>query len=127
MRIRVLLAEDSECVRRGIRQVLSSQDEIEIVGESADFGQTIRLANELQPEVIVMDLHMPDETKIVPGNFRSHLNHGSKLVAISIWNDEPTRQLAESFGAAVLLDKMGLGETLIPAIVKLYRERGVAA
>ncbi len=105
---------------------MSSVDGIEIVGESTDFSQTIRLANDLRPEVIVMDLHMPDETKIAPGNFRSHLNCGSKLVAISIWNDEPSKQLAESFGAAVLLDKMGLGETLIPAIVQLYRERAVA-
>lgn len=127
MAIKVLLAEDSESVRRGIRRVLSSQDGIEIVGESADFSQTIRLADELQPDLIVMDLHMSDETKIVPRDFRSCLNHGSKLLAISIWNDEPSKQLAESFGAAVLLDKMGLVETLIPAIVKLYREGGVAA
>jgi DNA-binding NarL/FixJ family response regulator len=127
MPIKVLLAEDSESVRRGIRQVLSSQDGIEIVGECADFCQTIRLANELQPEVIVMDLHMPDETNIVSRDFSSHLNHGSQLVAISIWNDEPSKRLAESFGAVVLLDKMGLGETLIPTIVRLCRGRGVAA
>jgi|HubBroStandDraft_2_1064218.scaffolds.fasta_scaffold200266_2 two-component system response regulator NreC len=82
MAIRVLLAEDSECVRRGIGQVLSSQDGIELVGESTDFSQTIRLANELQPEVIIMDLHMPDETKIPSRDFRSHLNLGTKLVAI---------------------------------------------
>ena len=127
MAIRVLLAEDSECVRRGIGQVLSSQDGIELVGESTDFSQTIRLANELQPEVIVMDLHVPDETKITSRDFRSHVNLGTRLVAISFWNDEPSQQLAESFGAAVLLDKMGLGETLIPTIVQLCRERGVAA
>jgi DNA-binding NarL/FixJ family response regulator len=57
---------------------LSSQDGIEIVGESADFGQTIQLANELQPEVIIIDLHMPDEINIASQDFKSHLNHASR-------------------------------------------------
>jgi chemotaxis response regulator CheB len=43
--IRVLLADDSEIVRRAIRQVLSSQSGIEIVGEAADFSRTVMMAN----------------------------------------------------------------------------------
>jgi DNA-binding NarL/FixJ family response regulator len=127
MPIKVLLAEDSECVRRGIRQILSSQDGIEIVGESADFGQTIQLANELQPEVIIIDLHMPDQASVVPQDFKSHVNHGSQLLAISIWNDADSKILAEGFGAAALLDKMDLCSTLIPAIMQLRQKRTVVA
>ncbi len=59
--ITVLLAADSELVRRGIRQLLATQSEIEIVAEAADFAQTIQLANDLKPRLIVMDLHMPEE------------------------------------------------------------------
>jgi DNA-binding NarL/FixJ family response regulator len=119
MPIKILLADDSEIVRRGIRQLLSAQSEIVIVAETANFAQTIQVANDLKPQVIVMDLHMPDETSFTPQDVMSKLNHSSKLLAISVWNDEDTRTLAESFGARSLLDKMDLAQELIPTINRL--------
>jgi chemotaxis response regulator CheB len=124
--IKVFLADDSEIMRRGIRQLLASQTEIEVVGEAADFRQTVQMANDLKPQVIVLDLHMPNETKIAPQDFKSHLIYGSQLIAISIWNDEPSKRLAEDFGA-VLLDKTDLGSRLIPTILQVGRKRGMAA
>src|SRR5580704_15366517 len=125
--IKILLADDSEIMRRGIRRLLASQSEIEIVGESANFAQTIQLANDLNPQVIVMDLHMPDETSFTPQDVVSKLNHGSKLLAISVWNDEAARTLAENLGALSLLDKMDLAEKLIPTITRLVSLKGRAA
>jgi DNA-binding NarL/FixJ family response regulator len=90
--IRVLLAEDSESVRRGIRQILAYQPGIQIVGEAADFSQTIQKATVLNPEVVIMDLHMPDETKIASQDLKSQLNYGAQLIAISIWNDESSKR-----------------------------------
>jgi chemotaxis response regulator CheB len=54
MSIKVLLADDSEIVRRVIRDLLRSQPEIELVGEAVDFHQTIRMMNELNPQVFVL-------------------------------------------------------------------------
>jgi two-component system response regulator DevR len=125
--IKVLVADDSEVVRRGIRQLLTAQTEIAIVGEAANFVQTIQLASDLEPRVIVMDLHMPDGDSIAPHEVKTHLNHGSQVLAISFWNDEDTKELAESVGAAILLDKMNLASTLIRTIMQLGRERSVAA
>ena len=119
MSIRVLLADDSEIVRRGMRQLLAAEIEIEIVGEAADFRQTICMMNELNPQVIVLDLHMPDGTEETIQRVKSNLNHDSRLLAISIWNDENTKALVESLGAVPLLDKMELGHKLIPTIVQL--------
>jgi two-component system response regulator DevR len=124
--IKVLLADDSEIVRRGIRQLLSAETEIEIVGEAANFAQTIQIVSGVKPEVIVLDLHMPDETNFSPQVVKSHLNRGSRLLAISLWNDEEAKTLAESLGASVLLDKMYLANTLIPTILQLKRERSAA-
>jgi DNA-binding NarL/FixJ family response regulator len=121
MPIRVLLADDSEVVRRGIRQVLAAQAEIEIVGEAADFAQTIQMTRDFNPGIIILDLHMPDETKITPKDMKSKLNQGVQVLAISIWNDAESKELAESFGAAVLLDKMDLGRSLVPTIMQLSR------
>lgn len=114
--IKILLADDSEIVRRGIRQLLAAQTEIEIVGEAADFAQTIRMTRDLNPQVVILDLHMPDENEIRPQEVRSLVSLGSQLLAISIWNEEESKALAESLGAAVLLDKMNLANTLIPTI-----------
>jgi DNA-binding NarL/FixJ family response regulator len=125
--IKILLADDSEIVRRGIRQLLAAQNEIEIVGEAADFAQTIRMTSELNPQVVVLDLHMPDEYKISPQEVKARLNHGLQVLGISIWNDDHSKELAERLGVAVLLDKMNLANTLIPTIMQLERARHAAA
>lgn len=127
MSIKVLLADDSEIVRRLIRHLLSAQTRIEIVGEAANFAQTIQMASDLEPQVIVMDLHMPDEHNVTLQQVKSHLNRGSQVLAISVCNDEESRELAENVGAAVFLDKMDLSLTLIPTIMQLKRERTAAA
>jgi DNA-binding NarL/FixJ family response regulator len=119
MSIKVLVADDSEIVRRGIRDLLRSQPEIELVGEAADYRQTIRMMNELNPQVIVLDLHMPDGTEATLLDVKSHLKHDSRLLAISIFNDEHTKTLVESLGTVPLLDKMELGHKLIPTIMQL--------
>ena len=120
MSIRVLLADDSEIVRRGMRQLLAAEIEIEIVGEAADFRQTICMMNELNPQVIVLDLHMPDGTEATLLDVKSHLKHDSRLVAICLWDDQDTKTLvATSLGTVPLLDKMELCQKLIPTIMQL--------
>ena len=123
MPIKVLLADDSEIVRRGIRLLLRSQPQIELVGEAADFRQTIRMMNELKPQVIVLDLHMPDGTEAMLLNVKSHLHHDSRVLAMSVGNDPETKALAESLGTFPLLDKMELCDKLIPTIMQLVSTR----
>jgi two-component system nitrate/nitrite response regulator NarL len=125
--IKILIADDSEIVRRGIRQLLSAQPEIAIVGEANSFAQAIQMASDLEPHVVVLDLHMPDENSIPPQEIKLRLNHGSQVLVISVWNDEDSRKLAESIGAAVFLDKMDLASTLIRTIMQLKRERSARA
>jgi len=125
--IKILVADDSEIVRRGIRQLLSAHTEIAIVGEAASFVQTFQMASDLEPRVIVMDLHMPDENTITPEEVKSRLSHDFQILGMSIWNDDETKELAENLGAAVLLDKMDLASALVPTIMQLGRERSAAA
>lgn len=124
--VRILVADDSEVVRRGIRQLLSNQSEIAIVGEAVSFAQVLQMASDLAPHMIVLDLHMPDEINVTPQELKSRLHPGSQVLATSVWNDEDTRELAESMGAAVFLDKIDLARTLIPTIMQLKRARGEA-
>lgn len=58
-KLRILLAEDHETVREGIKLIIDSQDDMEICGEAGDGREAIRLAQELAPDVLVMDVSMP--------------------------------------------------------------------
>jgi chemotaxis response regulator CheB len=115
MKISVLLADDSEIMRKVIADLIKGDPEIEVVAECVSFAQTMELATKLHPQVIVLDLHMGDERTVTPSQLKSGLN-GSLLLAMSIWNDDETKSLAETIGAVMLLDKTKLATELIPAI-----------
>ena len=82
---------------------------------------------ELNPEVILLDLHMPGETQAMLLDVKSHLKDGSRLLAISFFNDESAKTLAENLGATGFLDKTEIGLKLIPTIAQLVSPRKTAA
>jgi DNA-binding NarL/FixJ family response regulator len=59
-KISVLLVDDHSLVRRGFRRILEDEPDIEVTGEAGDGAEAVRLANELQPNVVVMDCAMPN-------------------------------------------------------------------
>lgn len=57
--IRVLIADDHRCSRSGLRALLSTLTQVKVVGEATDGQEAIRLTGEMQPDVVLMDAHMP--------------------------------------------------------------------
>lgn len=117
--VKVILADDSVMMREAIRRLLAEGREIELIAEAADFSQTIAMAWKLKPQVIVMDLYMPKRT--AHQDVRRALNDASnsRLLVISIANDDDAKELAQSYGADAFLDKMDLYNVLVPTIIEL--------
>jgi DNA-binding NarL/FixJ family response regulator len=59
MTVRVLIADDQELVRTGLRMILDAQPDIEVVGEAVDGAEAVALAAQLRPDLVLMDLRMP--------------------------------------------------------------------
>jgi DNA-binding NarL/FixJ family response regulator len=117
MPIKLLLVDDSDVMRAAIRQLLTQELGIEVIGTATNFADALALTDALKPDVLLMDLHMSDERAYLPELMKSQvLLHTKCIVAMSLWNDDEAKALAERFGAHVLLDKMKLYSELIPAI-----------
>ena len=117
MAITVLLADDSEIMRRSIRRLLGEYPEIVVIAETTSFPETVQMAVEHKPDVILLDLHMPNPSNIEMEQIRAACS-SSCVLAISIFNDEETKAIGSDLGASCLLDKAELGLKLIPAIRK---------
>ena len=119
--ITILLVDDVEIVRKAIRHLLETEPAIQILGEAANYKQALSMATAMRPDLVLLDLHMPDESVVEPESVKSQLGQcGSKVLAMSLSSgehDEAARALAESFGAVGLLDKTRFGDELIPAIL----------
>lgn len=119
MSVRVLIADDSEIVRRSIVGFLKDQSNIEIVGQASSFAEVLELTAALKPDVLLMDVHMTDGAKDREASVPLYPSpSANSIVAMSLWNDDETKELATNIGASLLLDKGNLVEELIPTILK---------
>jgi two-component system NarL family response regulator len=122
MAIRVLLADDSESLRRVMKLVLRSEPDIQLVGEARDYDELLTMLSDLAPDVVIMDIHMPNGGRVEPESVKARLAT-SRLLAISFANNPELASHAKKFGAVRRLDKIELGHTHIPAIKDCLQER----
>jgi len=99
-RIRVLLVDDHQVVRRGLRTFLEVQDDIEVVGEAADGDEGVARAEELRPDVVLMDVKMPGTDGVESLRLLRERGNQARVLIVTSFTEQRTVVPALRAGAA---------------------------
>ena len=89
MAIRVVLADDHSVVRKGVREFLEEEPDIEVIGEASDGQQAVALATALKPDVIVMDIKMPLLSGVDATRRIRSVAPAVRVLALTAFDDDP--------------------------------------
>src|SRR5512136_3325349 len=100
MPIRVLIADDHSVIRTGLRALLKSDPELEVVGEAANGRETFRLVEDLVPDVVLLDIGMPGEDGIQVAKRLKGRFPELRVLFLTMHEDESLLREAIGAGAA---------------------------
>ena len=118
--IRVLVVDDQSIVRKGIRALLAQSDDIDVVGEAADGAQAIEQAQTLQPDVILMDLVMPNVDGIEAIEAIASAREDARILVLTSFAGDDQVFPAIKAGALGYLLKDSEPDELLAAIRQTY-------
>src|SRR5579883_1525155 len=119
MQARVLVADDHEVVRQGIRAILQTRPEWEICGEAVDGREAVRLAQELQPDIIIMDITMPKLSGLEAAQEISRLKLPSRVLIFTMHESKSLGPSVRKAGAHGYVVKSRAARDLIDALERL--------
>ena len=122
-RLRILLVDDHAMVRQGLRSVLESYTDLEVVGEAGDGGTAISIASALKPDVVVMDINMPNIDGIEATRHILSEHPDVVVIGLSVQNERHIEEAMLKAGAAVFVTKERAAGQLYEAIVSTVRTR----
>jgi DNA-binding NarL/FixJ family response regulator len=114
--VRVLVVDDETLIRAGLRMVLDTDDDIQVIGEAADGEQAVTAAAVLRPDVVLMDIRMPRLDGLAATARILEIRSAPKVVVLTTFNDDDYLQRALRLGASGFLLKVAPPEQLIEAV-----------
>ena len=114
--IRVLIADDQALVRGGFRMILDAQADIEVVGEAADGRQALARARELEPDIVLMDIRMPELDGLQATRRLLHGNGATRVLILTTFDLDEYVYEALKAGASGFLVKDVRPEQLADAV-----------
>lgn len=125
--IRILVVDDHTLFRRGLTALLARDPLLHVVGDAADAGEALRRAQDLQPDLILLDNHLPgvDGVNVLPSLLEAVPN--ARVLMLTVSEDERDLAAALRGGASGYLLKTIEGDALVEAIVRAMRGESVVA
>jgi len=114
--IRLVIVDDHEVARRGIRLVLSANPDLEIVGETADGEEAVEKARNLHPDIILLDISLPGISGIEAARRIREVSPDTRVVFVSQHDSIRTAKDALDTGASCYVVKSDAGRDLLAAI-----------
>jgi len=114
--IRVLLVDDQPIVRHALRGRFHLEPDLEVIGEASTGSEALSLAQTLTPDVVLMDIEMPQMDGIEATAALHRVVPQSAVVILSIYDDAQTRGRAQAAGAVAFVEKRGATDALLAAI-----------
>lgn len=121
MGIRTLIVDDHGVLRAGLRALLASEAHLEVVGEAADGDEALRMAGELSPEVVLMDITMPGMDGIEATRKLLARLPSARVLLLTVHTDSSLLREALQAGAAGYILKRAVESELINAIYAVAR------
>lgn len=125
--IRILVVDDHTLFRRGLMALLSREPQFEVVGDAADAGEALRRAQELQPDLILLDNHLPGVRGVDALPSLREAAPSSRVLMLTVSEDEQDLADALKAGAAGYLLKTIEGDALAAAIRRVMAGESVLA
>ena len=116
MTIRILIADDHGVIRAGLRALLSGFPDLEVVGEAVDGRDTLRKAIELKPNIVIMDLSMPEMGGVEATRQLAQIASDIRVLILTVHEDESLLKEVIRAGASGYIIKRAVEDELIHAI-----------
>lgn len=123
MNIRLLLADDHQMMREGLRSLIAQEDGMDVVGESDNGRDTVKMAARLAPHVVVMDVAMPDMNGIEATRQITDANAGTAIIALSGHSNRGFVREMLTAGASAYVLKNRACEELVRAVREVVNGR----
>ena len=121
--IRLVLVDDQPSVRQGLRMRLTLEPDMTVVGEASNGREAMTLVQQLAPDIVLMDVEMPEMDGIEASAVMRASTPQSAVVMLSIYDDVLTRARAHAAGAAAFVNKSGAIEVLVATIRQAAEHR----
>ncbi len=119
--IRVLLADDHAVLRAGLRALLATQPDLEVVGESGEGGEAVRLTESLRPDVLLLDVTMPGNERLAALRAARQRAPQTRVLLLTMHEDESLLREALGLGAVGYVLKKAAESELLTAIRAVAR------
>ena len=114
-KIRLLVADDHAILRHGLKRILEEEPDMEVVGEAGDGAEAVKLAEELHPDVVIMDISMPEQNGI-ESTRQISTGEGTKVLMLTVHMERQTIASAVTAGASGYLLKDSVDNGLVAAV-----------